>query len=320
MDNVKIEQIKEFASSPFPVTEEQLAVAVEYRNKAFIADEALPVVRTGKQEFSYQTFEKKDSFTIPKTESSRKGGLNTLELSGTETTDKTIDYGLQALIPQNDIDNTEFDLVNHYIQKIMELVNLDHEKRVADMVFNSSNYASGNKTTLSGNSQWSDFTNSTPLKDILDGFDACLMRPNVGIIGQQVWTKLRQHPDVVKAIGGNSGDSGIVPVRAVADLLELDELYIGSANYNTANRGQTFSKAFLFGKHACFFYRDTASIPQLQTSQFFTAQFGDPVVYTAPLNPGDLGLSGGVKVVAGRRLKEVKTATDLGYLFINAVA
>ncbi len=35
------------------------------------------------------------------------------------------------------------------------------------------------------------------------GLDACLMRPNITIIGQLAWTKVRTHPDIVKAVHGH---------------------------------------------------------------------------------------------------------------------
>jgi hypothetical protein len=186
------------------------------------------------------------------------------------------------------------------------------------MVFDASNYATDNKTTLSGTSQWSDFDDSDPIGAILAALDACVMRPNIGLFGQAVWTKLRQHPRIVKAVLGNSGDSGVASRQAVAELLELEAIFVGQAWLNSARKGQPASLARTWGKHAAFIYRDSLATAESGVTFGITAQWGDRVAGAIP--DKDIGLRGGQLVRVGESVKEVICANDLGYFFQDAVA
>ena len=323
---VEYSEVIDFASAPFPINEEQVAIMVDYKNPAFIADLVSPRIRTGKQEFTYRLFDKKDGLTIPNTKANRKGHLNQVEFGGTEETSKTLDYGLMTVVPQGDIQNSDnlYNPVNHHTQKIAELVALDRESRVAAQVFGASNYGSSNKVTLDGSAgkkQWDDYTDSNPVGAILAAKDIPVMKPNILVLGQKVWTKVRQHPVVVEGIYGSGAKNGIVRLQDFADFLELEQVLVGQAFYNSANKGQTGTYARLWGNYAALVYRENNPVnTQMAISQFFTAQFGDPLGTNYPVNPGAFGLYGGQAVVAGESVKEVCTATDFGYLWSSVLA
>lgn len=304
----------------FPITPELTAIAIAYRNTSLIADEVLPIVTVGKQEFKYTKHTLADGFTIPDTKVGRKSAPNEVEFTGTEVTASTVDHALDDKIPNADIENAppNFDPLGHATEMIMNLVKLDREKRAADLVFTYGSYATGNKTTLSGTSQFSDYTNSDPIGIIGTGLDAVVMRPNNMVIGQAAWTKLRSHPDIVKAVLGNAGDKGMVSRQAVADLFELDNLYVGRAFVNSAKKGQTASLARVWGKHIVLFHRDSFANNQRGTTYGFTARFGSPVAGNE--FDRNIGMRGGQVVRAGESVKEVLAATDLGYMIKDAVA
>jgi len=304
----------------FPITPELTAIAIAYRNQSLIADEVLPIVPVGKQEFKYTKHTLADGFTIPDTKVGRKSAPNQVEFTGSEVTDSTVDHALDDPIPNADIDNAppNFDPLGHSVEMIMNLIKLDREKRAADLVFASGNYAAANKITLAGASQFSDYANSDPIGIIGAGLDAVVMRPNNMVIGQAAWTKLRSHPDIVKAVLGNAGDKGMVSRRAVADLFELDNLYVGRGFVNTAKKGQSVSLARVWGKHIVLFYRDSTANNQRGTTFGFTARWGSPVAGNE--FDKNIGMRGGQMVRAGESVKEVIAASDLGYMIVNAVA
>lgn len=322
---VDYSEVIDFATAPFPVNEEQVAIMVDYKNPAFIADLVSPRIRTGKQEFKYRSYDKKDSLTIPDTKANRKGQLNQVEFGGTETTDSTLDYGLMAVVPQKDILNSDasYNPVNHHTQKIAELVALSREQRVSAQIFGAANYGSSNKATLTGAAgleYWDDFTNSNPVNAILAAKDVPVMKPNILVLGQKVWTKLRQHPVVVEGIYGSGAKNGIVRLQDFADFLELEQVLVGQSFYNSANKGQTGSYSRLWGNYAALLFREKDPVAtELTISQFFTAQFGDPVGTNYPVNPGSFGLRGGQAIVAGESVKEVCTASDFGYLWSSVL-
>ena len=306
--------------APFPIDEQLTAIAIAYKNRRFIADDVLPRVPVSKEEFKYRKYALVDGFTIPDTKVGRTSRPNELEFGFTEATESTVDYALEDPIPMADVMNAPvgFNPQGHATEMLTNLIQLDREKRAGDLVFASGTYASANKTTLSGTSQWSDFTNSNPITAIMNAFDSMVMRPNIGVIGRPVYTKLATHPAIVKAVHGNSGDSGVATAQQIASLLELDALYVGESWYNSAKPGQSASLARLWGKHAAFIYRDSLANTRSGTTFGFTAQFGDRIA--SQWEDRNIGARGGMRVRTGESVKELVTANDLGYLFIDAVA
>ncbi len=306
--------------APFPITPELTAIAIAYRNEALIADQVLPYVQVGKKEFKYLSYEKSERFTLPDNYIGRKGTPNQVEFNATEDTDTCVDYGLSDLVPQDDIDNAppNYDPLGNAVEGIQDLNLLAREKRVADLVFNTSSFASANKSALSGTDKWSDFTNSDPIEDILTALDVCIMRPNVMVLGNSVWTVLRRHPKVIKATNKNSGDSGVAARQAVAELLELQEILVGQGWLNSSKKGQTASFARVWGNYCALIYRNTLANTTRGMTFGYTARFGTPVAGQMP-EPKS-GLKGGTYIKAGESCKEKITANDLGYLFSTVIA
>ena len=307
------------AQAPFPIQPDLTAIAIMYRNRAMIADAVLPRVPVGSKDFKYLKHTLADGFTIPDTKVGRRSPPTQVEFTATESSDSCVDYGLDDSIPYDDIANAppNYNPLGKSAEFVANLIELDREQRVATAVFNTANYAAANKTTLSGTSQWSDFTNSNPVDAILDAFDGMVMRPNVGVIGQAVWTNLRQHPKILAALGMQSS-GGIATREQVAAVLEIEALLVGQSWVNSAKKGQTASLARVWGKHAVFLYRDSLATASRGTTFGFTAQFGGRVA--GSFEDKDIGLRGGTRVRVGESVKEVLTANDLGYMFENAVA
>jgi len=305
--------------TPFPIDPVLTGIAIAYSNRSMIADDVLPRVPVGKEEFKYTKYSLAEGFTVPDTKVGRKSKPNEIEFTGEEVTDSTEDFGLDDPIPMSDITNApeNYNPEQRATEQLTNIVELDRELRVAGKVFNAANYSAANKIVLSGTDQWSDFTNSDPIGDIMLGLDSCIMRPNIGILGRATMTKLAQHPDVVKATNRNSGDKGIAQREAIAALLELEEVLVGESFVNNARKGQAASIGRAWGKHAAFIYRDKMADNRNGTTFGFTAQFGTRVAGSK--EDSDIGLRGGMRVRSGESVKEVLTATDLGYFIQDAV-
>lgn len=107
--------------------------------------------------------------------------------------------------------------------------------------------------------RWNDAA-STPIQDIKEGKAKILQstgfEPNVLTIGYQVWNKLSDHPDIVDRVKytGTRENPATVDLAAVASLLGIDRLEVMKAVYNTADRGQAASMAFIGGKSALLCY------------------------------------------------------------------
>lgn len=322
------------AQAPFVIQARLLAVALAYRNPDLVADLLMPRIRVDSQAFKWSKYALADGFTIPDTKVGRKSATNQIDWTATEQNDSVNDYGLEDVIPYSDIlaaqgsmnvqGTMPIDPEARSAQLLEDLVQLDRENRVATLLTTLGTYPSANRTTLSGTSQWSDFTNSDPVQAILTALDTPIMRPNVLWMGQAVWTKFRSHPKVTAAIvamGGNASVGGSVVSReAVAALFELDEVIVGKSFLNSAKPGQTATLSRTWGKHAGLIYRSPNLLSTTNNITFgFTAQWGDKVAGEIAFAP-NVGLRGGKIIRVGESVKEVVAANDVAYFFQNAVA
>lgn len=324
------------AQAPFVIQPALTAIAMTYRNAKMIADQVLPRVPVASSTFKYSKFTLADGFTIPDTRVGRKSKPGEIDWSATEVSASVVDYGLDDTIPAMDLANAQaaakfygnrvIDPEKRSTVLLSDLVALDRESRVANGangVFVLANYPSANRTTLSGTGQWSDYTNSNPITAIMNALDIPIVRPNVLVLGQAVWTVLRQHPKVTAAVfplGGNAtGGATVAQQQALAALLEIDEVIVGASWSNTAKPGQTASVSRLWGKHAALIYRAPRVDGTDQVTFGFTAQWGDRIAGTVENDP-NIGLRGGTRVRVGESVQEVISANDAAYFFQNAVA
>ena len=314
---------------PFPIQSELTAITLAYQNRRLIADEVLPRTPVPSREFKWLQMNRDQMFTVPETLVGRKGQPNEVEFGGTETPGFVRDYGLDDVVPNEDLESAPagFDSLGTAVTGISELVALDREKRVADLIFNANTYPAANRTTLSGTSQWSDFTNSDPYTAIQNALDGMLMRPNIGVIGRLAWSRLRVHPRITAALApsanGNTltvnGQGQPATLQAVADLLELDEILVGEAFINTAKPGQTASLSRCWGKHMAFLHQNPVATIRGNAVTFgFTAEWGNRVAGSMP--EPKVGLRGAQRVRVGESVNELIVASDVGYYFQNIVA
>jgi hypothetical protein len=306
------------ATRPFPTNARLTAIALAYRNPdvALIADLVLPRTPVA-YEFKWLSYDLAQGFTVPDTRVGRKSAPNEVDFQASEIMDKCQDWGLDDVIPNEDIeaDNQGVDPLGTSTGFLTNLVNLGREQRVAAAVFNAANHT--NNTTLSGTSQWSDPT-SDPVAAISDALDTPIMRPNIAVFGQSTWTKLRRNVKIVQAIKGTAQGAGQVSRQEFADFFELQEIQVGAGFANTAKKGQAAAMSRVWGKHAAFIYRDRTAGPQAGVTYGFTGAFGGKIAGT--IDEPKIGLTGSVRARVGERLKEIVCAKDLSYFFQNAVA
>lgn len=310
--------------TPFPVDPVLTGITLAYQNRTLIADAVLPrAPAMPKMEFNYNQWDLAEGFTLPDTKVGRKSAPEEVEFTAARVTDKTEDYGLDDVVPNDDIANAgaTVDPLGRATEGLTDLVLLARELRTSTLVFTAANYPAANQVTLSGTSQWSDYTTpSTPIEDIQAGLDVPLLRPNIMVIGRLAFTKLSGHPAINKAVHGTSGDKGIVRRGQIAELFELEDVIIGEPFLNTAKRGQTATISRVWGKHCALLYRNMTAIgPQANQITFgWTAQFGGRV--SGSIDEPKLGLRGSVRVRVGESVKELIAANDVAYFIEDAVA
>ena len=308
------------SNSPLVIVPSLSAIAIKYRQKGFIADLILPRVTVDKMEFIHVADRIGDWITQVDTQVGRTGKVNQLTNTLQDPTYlATRNQGLdEAVANQDQMNGPTESALMRATQHVMSLVELGREYRVASLVSNPGNY--NYSTTLSGTSQWSDYVNSNPLTDINTYLDNCFMRPNKLVMGRSVWTKLKQHPKILAAAFGsvNPQSNSQVLKSHLADIFEVEEIIVGDGWGNAANKGQTVSKARIWGKFLAGIYQGDNVSSDSGNTWGYTAQFGDRIAGT--IASPDIGLFGGQYVRAGESVREVISAPEFGFLIQNAIA
>lgn len=172
--------------------------------------------------------------------------------------------------------------------------------------------------------QWSDFANSDPIRDLRDGIvsmaKTTAYKPNTLVMGAEVWDMLQDHPDFLDRIKWTQ--KGVVTEDLLASLLGIDRVLIAWSVKNSAAEGETASYAFNFGKHAALYY--VPSSPGLNTPAA-GYQFSWSGLFGSGRN--------GIRIkrfrmehiasdrVEGETAYDLKVvAPELGYFYSNAIA
>jgi hypothetical protein len=240
---------------PFVIQPRLTRIAMAFSQPGMIADAVCPRVNTMGELFQYTKVSLKELISVPDTKIGRTGAANQVEFSQFDETDRTEDHGIEVPVPVKDIDNAAQanaadPLANATLQG-QELMTLAREKRVATLINTAGNYANGYKLTLDGTSgkyHFDDVTNGTPVAQMQDARDGMVIRPNTIVMDQPTWTKISRHPETVaKVLPTAISTKGQVTIAQFAELMEVDQMLIGQAWYDTAKKGQTEVPARIWG-------------------------------------------------------------------------
>ena len=223
---------------------------------------AVPVMQRGGKIISFG----KEDFALYNT--IRAPGANTKRVqfgyaSGNYTLEQ---HALEAVAPwelmQEASIAAQINLATMSVRKVQNIIALRLEKAQADIATTAASYAAGNKVTLSGTSQWSDYTGtSNPSKDIETAKEAIrqqIGRPgNTVILSAQAMKALRQHPQIIDRIKYTGRD--VVTVELLAALWGVDRVVVGGAVYSDAPG----TIADVWGKFVVVAYTQTGSVADL---------------------------------------------------------
>lgn len=306
-------------SYPFPIDPKLTGIALAYKNDSYIADAVLPRVKVPSSTFRYRVYDKGSFLTPVDSKVGRKSMPNEVEISHTEASSFVEDYGLDDVIPYDDILNAPEGYNPQYeaVEYLAEMIALNREKRVADLVFNENSYAAGCKTTLTGTNQFS-HASSDPIATLISALETPFARPNTVIMGREVWIKLCRHSGILQTFYPNANGNGIITPEQLASILDVERVLIGNARINTANRGQAPNIGRLWGKHVALLYLDPAATVSRRLTWGITAEFGGRV--SGSMAEPEKGLRGSTKVRVGETVRELVLCSEAGYFIKNAVA
>lgn len=305
---------------PFVMVPQLTRIALAVQNADLIADAVCPRVPVPGELFQYTKVTTKDRFQHPDDLINRTGKLNELEFAQSDETDRTIDRGLAAPVPQVDVERAAAanmaDPRGMAVENLTQIMLLNREVRVADLLFNASNYSL--KKTLDGNAggyRWDDGTNGDPIGYCENAMAEMMIRPNTLVLGYAVWLAMRRHPKVISRLYGSSSTRGTALPADIASELELDSIHIGKAWKDAAKKGQSASLGRVWGNYAALLRLSTslAGARTVEPVFAFTAQWEGRMSGTY-FDPSR-GKSGVEMLKVTESVKELIAWTEAGYLF-----
>lgn len=231
-------------------------VSIKYTNDTFIADMVLPVIRVSKQTGKYYIYDK-SNLRVDKTNRAAGSPSNEIDFGVAPTgTFACDDHALKGFVADEIQDQADAAL-NPLIDEtetVTEKLMIDRELSAATLLTSTSNLTQN--TTLSGTSQWSDYSNSDPIGDVRTArttvHGATFKKPNTLILGKQVFDMLCDHPAIIERV--KYSQLGVVTEELLARVFQVEKVIVGEAGYNTAAEGQTDSLSYVWGKHAVVAY------------------------------------------------------------------
>ena len=254
-----------------------------YMNEAdsYISDKIFPVVPVKKQSAKIAKYTKEDWFKddaalrSPGTESAGSGF----------TVDTTSIYFCENYAVHKDIADEVRANTDSPFDPDLEATMLVTDKLLLkrEVAWSTDHLATskwGTDTNLTA-AKWSDYAVGDPIGDIETGKDTIhgttAREANTMVIGRQVWSKLKHHPDFIERI--KYTQRGVLTTDIVGSILEIPRFFVGKAIKNTYNEGQTDASAayaYIMGKVALLLH--VAARPALLTPSagytFHWASFG----------------------------------------------
>ncbi|MDX1976468.1 MAG: hypothetical protein SFT94_02235 [Pseudanabaenaceae cyanobacterium bins.68] len=309
---------------PYVLDTKRLPIAIGYKNEGYIADLVMPYFPVDAEQFDWNLYSPEQYYEIRDTRISRTGVADMIEFASTVQTSRVFDEALDGMVPVTDREYAPagIDPASRLVEGLTELLVLRREQRVAQTVFNAANYEAANVLTLSGGDQFNAST-SDPLKVMMESLDIPLVRPNTIVFGQQTWTTVRRNPIIVEAIrgavSGNAASQGVINTGDLANLLGVQNVYVGMARGNANNPGQAPSLPRLWGKSIALLHLSALGAGQsVMPTWGWTARYSTRFVRT--WFEEEKGIKGSDVYRVGEQVREIVSAPGAGFYIQNAIA
>lgn len=292
-------------------------IARGYKNNMMVASALFPVVPVGQRGGKVIQFGR-ESFKLYNTGRAPGGNVARITSSHSAASYALEDHAIAEQVPIELMEDAAavpgIDLGRNAVMRGQDIIALRLEKQAADLACTAASYASENKATLAGATQWS-HASSNPVtaieaaKEVIRGKIG--KRPNTLVLGGAVFAQLKNHAAITDKIKYTSRD--VATPEILAKLLGLDRVLVGDAIYDDDG---TFVD--VWGKFAVLAYTETAGLADAgRPSYGYTYQLRNYPVVEAPYY--DPNTRSWVYPIADA-VKPVIAGVDGGFLWSDAVA
>jgi hypothetical protein len=227
-------------------------VSVEYSNDQLYAERIFPPVpvpyQTGRvPRFWFEHFRVYEDIRA-RLEESKEIAPWTLDMPSFSTRD----HSLKDAIADEDRSNNMLgqDLEVKTVKNLTQAILLRLEVDAKNKCFGVGTVVPG--TTLSGTSQWSDYSNSDPIIAVENARvqikRAISNTPNVMAVSYPVYVQLRNHPLIVDRFKYTHLPTGYPSAEQLRSIFDVDQFWVLGAEYDSSNEGNSVmgSQSFHF--------------------------------------------------------------------------
>lgn len=229
------------------------------------------------------------------------------------------EYGLHDVVTKRDYADVEdpFDAESDTTEALTQLMQIDKEVSLASVLFNSSIITQ----TSSPGTKW-DNSSSSILTDIVLAKSTIKSEvqaiANAAIIGYKLAESLRRSALLMDALGYKYNRVGQLTDDELAKALNVEQLFIGTASYNSANEGQAANIVDIWNEESCLFYVKPQSAAKKQISLGYhiapTGASGRQVFKSDINNPPESKM-----IVITEAYVQKIMDVNAGYLFTNCL-
>lgn len=283
-------------------------ISVGYRNGEFIAERVLPVVPVGKKSDRYYV-QGKERFRARNDRRTPGAEATPSRMTLSDSPYFCEGHALKDFVPREDTNNADpaLDLLGDTTEYLTEQVGLNQEVATVAAI------VAGVSASSQAAKQWNS-DDVDPLAIIKEGMATVVTggagkRPNALAISRPVFTAVTMNANVRGLLtGANSLPGTLITPAMLAAVLELDEVIVGEATYDTANEGAAASLGWVWSDYALLFHR--AASPGLKTlSLGYT--FAWRAALAAVAGAGQAEGVNGIGAQFVRRYSDEKTISDI---------
>jgi hypothetical protein len=250
-------------------------LSIGYHPQGFVADQVWPVFGVKHESDAYWSWDKGQAFNMLRSDgkgSLRADGTASKEVSfgATIKTYQTFEYALSTKITDRQRDNADssLSLEMSKTRRLKDLLAIEYETRVASPVTTASNYASANKTSNNGSTQWNNasFTSvptggqSAIMTQLLNGIDAVRkatggIKPNKILIPESVLLVMANDKGLAELYKYVRAD-GLATGSPFGPRIAGLDIITPMAMSENVTEGEAVSLVDIWGKNVVIFYSD----------------------------------------------------------------
>lgn len=210
----------------------------------YIGTQVMPFFSVPEQTMTYPVIPKEVMLNVEETRRAMRGKYRRSDWDFENGYYATEENGWEELLDDREkrLYGRLFDAESVAVARATGVILRGQEKRVADTVFNASNFTANAVTN-----EWDDATNCTPIDDVQTGMasirSASGMLPNALILAWSTFQNLKRSAQIIDLIKYTfpGQDINKMSLEQMAQVLGVPRILVGGAVYNGAKKGQDAS-------------------------------------------------------------------------------